>query len=67
MEQLLESISWQMIMPMIVVWLALMVTALINCMKAEQTNGPKWVWILIIIFINTIGPVLYFIIGRKQD
>ncbi|WP_268238677.1 PLDc N-terminal domain-containing protein [Lentibacillus kapialis] len=32
-----------------------------------KTNGPKWMWALIIIFINIIGPIIYFIFGRRND
>ena len=55
------------IAPIIVIQLVLMIVALIACIRAEATNGPKWLWILIIIFINIIGPILYFVIGRKQQ
>lgn len=31
----------------------------------EQVNGPKAAWVAAT-FINTIGPIAYFIIGRKH-
>ncbi|MFC5711794.1 PLD nuclease N-terminal domain-containing protein [Thalassorhabdus alkalitolerans] len=43
-----------------------MITALADCLKRDKTNGPKWMWILIIIFVNILGPILYFVIGRKD-
>ncbi|MFS0612477.1 PLD nuclease N-terminal domain-containing protein [Lederbergia ruris] len=61
------SISWGMIAPIIGLQLILMTVALVSCVKEEETNGPKWLWILIIVCINLIGPVLYFIIGRKRQ
>lgn len=61
------SISWEMIAPIIGLQLILMTVALVSCVKEEETNGPKWLWILIIVCINLIGPVLYFIIGRKRQ
>ncbi|MCJ7842715.1 PLD nuclease N-terminal domain-containing protein [Lederbergia sp. NSJ-179] len=60
------SISWEMIAPIIGLQLILMIVALISCVKEEETNGPKWLWALIIIFVNLVGPVLYFMIGRKR-
>ncbi|HBZ09824.1 MAG TPA: transcriptional regulator [Bacillus bacterium] len=60
-------ISWELVAPIIVLDLILVITALISCLKEQNTNGPKWVWVLIILFINLIGPVLYFIIGRKKQ
>ena len=66
MQELLE-LNWALIAPIIVLQLILMVTAIVSCVRQEGTNGPKWLWILIIIFINIIGPILYFVIGRKND
>lgn len=53
--------------PLFFIQLILLVAALISLMKANATNGPKWMWVLIILFINIIGPVAYFIIGRSDD
>lgn len=60
------DINWQLIAPILVIQLVLMLIALVDCFKAEETNGPKWMWVLIIIFINLLGPVGYFIFGRKR-
>ncbi|MBO0991786.1 PLD nuclease N-terminal domain-containing protein [Bacillus sp. SD088] len=61
------NISWEMIAPIVGLQLILMTVALVSCVKEEETNGPKWLWVLIIVCINLIGPVLYFIIGRKRQ
>jgi ABC-2 type transport system ATP-binding protein len=29
-------------------------------------GGSKVVWALVIIFINLIGPILYFLVGREE-
>jgi hypothetical protein len=55
------------IAPIIVIQLILMVVALIMCARTEQTYGPKWLWVLIIIFVNLIGPIAFFIVGRRQE
>ncbi len=52
--------------PLILIQLILMIVALVDVIRIRQTNGPKWLWILIIIFINMIGPILYFVFGRKE-
>lgn len=62
--EIISEINWTLIAPLILIQFILMVVALIDWVKRETTNGPKWLWLLIIIFINTIGPILYFIIGR---
>jgi hypothetical protein len=56
----------QILLPVIVLQLILVITALVSLFKQEQTNGPKWLWTIIILFINIIGPVLYFIFGKKE-
>jgi len=55
------------IAPILIIQFILVVTALIALVKAERTKGPKWMWILIILFINIIGPVLFFVVGRRND
>ncbi|WP_238403796.1 PLD nuclease N-terminal domain-containing protein [Paenibacillus paridis] len=66
-----ESIDLSQILPIIapiiVIQLILMVIALVLCAKAERTRGPKWVWVLIIIFVNIFGPIAFFIAGRRTD
>jgi hypothetical protein len=32
---------------------------------AEQVNGPRWAWAAAS-FVNTIGPVSYFVFGRRR-
>ncbi|NHC38763.1 PLDc_N domain-containing protein [Bacillus sp. MM2020_1] len=55
------------IAPIIIIQLILIIVAIIDLIRIETTNGPKWLWALIILFINIIGPILYFVIGRKRD
>ncbi|RPF50554.1 PLDc N-terminal domain-containing protein [Aquisalibacillus elongatus] len=54
-----------MLLPLIILQSILLIVAIIDLIRIQQTNGPKWVWALIIILINIIGPILYFIIGRR--
>ncbi|MBM7096258.1 MULTISPECIES: PLD nuclease N-terminal domain-containing protein [Alteribacter] len=63
----MESINWTLVTPILVIQLILMTAALIDCIKKDKVNGPKWLWVLVIIFANMIGPVLYFIFGRKPN
>ncbi|AST89779.1 MULTISPECIES: PLD nuclease N-terminal domain-containing protein [Sutcliffiella] len=66
MEELMQ-INWAIIAPIFVLQLILMVFALISCLRQDETNGPKWLWVLVIIFINILGPILYFVIGKKNN
>lgn len=63
----MPDLNWALIAPLIVLQVILAVFALVNCMKQEETTGPKWLWVLIILFVNLVGPILYFVIGRKNS
>ncbi|OEC03392.1 Negative regulatory protein YxlE [Lysinibacillus sphaericus] len=66
MEEL-ANIPWAVIAPLIGVQIILVIVALIDLSKIHATNGPKILWVLIILFINLLGPIAYFIVGRKQS
>ena len=54
--------------PVIVIQLGLMIVALIDLERDERRvrGGNKLVWALIIVFVNIIGPILYFVVGRED-
>jgi len=64
--EVLENFNLAILLPILIIQLILLVVALVDIIRSEQTNGPKWVWVLIVIFINIIGPILYFVIGRRN-
>ncbi|MFD2132648.1 PLDc N-terminal domain-containing protein [Pseudogracilibacillus auburnensis] len=64
--EVLAEINWGIIAPIIVIQMILMIVAFIDWIKVEKTNGPKLLWLFIILLITTFGPILYFIIGRKE-
>lgn len=55
------------LIPIILIQLGLMIFALIDLIRRPATNGPRWLWALIIILINIIGPIVYFLIGRGEE
>ncbi|WP_249872770.1 PLD nuclease N-terminal domain-containing protein [Oceanobacillus saliphilus] len=67
MQELMESINWAIIAPFIMIQFILLIVAIIDLVKADETRGSKWMWVFIIVFINIVGPVLYFIFGRRRD
>lgn len=67
MNDLLSEVPWAVVTPILIFQLILMLLALVSLSREEKTNGPKLMWVFIIIFINIIGPVLYFVIGRRND
>ncbi|MFO1444773.1 PLDc_N domain-containing protein [Bacillus sp. Bva_UNVM-123] len=64
--EILQEINWLLFAPFIVIQFILMVVALIDLIRNEKTNGPKLLWVFAILFISIIGPVLYFIVGRRS-
>jgi hypothetical protein len=57
-----------LILPLAVLELILIIVALVDLIRREpgRVNGNKVMWGLIIVFIGTIGPICYFILGRKE-
>lgn len=55
------------IAPLLIIQAVLMITALVSLLRSQSVNGPKWMWTLIILFVNTIGPIAYFIFGRRNE
>ena len=64
MEQITAVLPY--LIPIIILQLGLMIFALVDLVRRERTRGPKWVWALIIIFVNLIGPIVYFVVGREE-
>ncbi|BAM46750.1 PLD nuclease N-terminal domain-containing protein [Amphibacillus xylanus] len=57
----------QLLWPLLVLQFILLVVAIVAWFKTDETKGPKWVWLLVILFANIIGPILFFLIGRRTD
>ena len=54
------------LIPIILLQLGLMVAALVDLIRRERTRGPKWAWALVIVLVNFIGPIIYFVVGREE-
>ena len=57
-----------LLIPLAVIQLALLGFALRDLLNPERRvkGGNKLVWALIIIFVNLIGPLAYFFVGREE-
>jgi hypothetical protein len=55
-------------LPLVVLQLVLLVAALYDLTRPERRvkGDSKVVWALIVIFVATIGPILYFLVGRED-
>jgi len=58
-----------LVLPLAALELVLIVVALVDLIRREpeRVNGSKLLWGLVIVFIGTLGPILYFIVGRKEQ
>lgn len=56
-----------LLIPLIIIQLVLIVVALRDLMGRERLNGPRWMWVIIIIFLNMLGPILYFVLAREDE
>ena len=56
-----------LLIPIVLLQLALILFALIDLSRRPKVNGPKWIWAIIIIGFNFIGPIVYFLIGRREE
>jgi Phospholipase_D-nuclease N-terminal len=57
-----------LLIPIVVVQLGLMIAALVDLERDERRvrGGSKLVWALVIVFVNILGPLLYFVAGREE-
>ncbi|MGK0448525.1 MAG: membrane protein YqaA with SNARE-associated domain [Polaribacter sp.] len=58
--------AWQLILIFILIGILPTIIALIDILKNEFSGNNKIVWVLVVLFGNVLGAILYFIIGRKQ-
>jgi len=55
------------IIPVALIQLVLMIVALLDLVKREKTRGPKWVWLLVILLGEILGPIIYLVFGRVDE
>ncbi len=57
-----------LLIPLIIVQLTLMIIALVDAVKRENFKvGNKVVWIIVIVLVNILGPIIYFIFGKGDE
>lgn len=56
------------VIPLLVIQVGFLFWALYDLTRPERRvrGGSKVVWALIIIFVNLLGPILYFLAGREE-
>ena len=59
---------WQILLILIFMGLGVIlpIVALVDIVKNDFKGNNKIVWVLIVIFFNLLGSILYFTLGKKQ-
>jgi len=58
---------WQWIIIIIALIILLFpIIALIDILKSEFSGNNKITWVLLILFLNLVGVILYYALGRRQ-
>ncbi len=66
MEKIIENLPF--IIPILVLELGLAIAALVHVLKHPNYRvGNKAIWVVIVLFIQIIGPIVYFVFGRGEE
>lgn len=66
MDVLLNNLA--LFIPIIVLQILLSVIALVHILRHDTYKvGSRVVWIIVVLCVQTIGPILYFVIGRSEE
>lgn len=56
------------LIPLVIVELGLAIAALVHVIRHPHYRfGNRTLWIIVVLFIQIIGPVVYFAFGRGED
>lgn len=67
MAEILFLLSFLLILPVTLLCMAFWIWMLVDCALNEPSEGnDKLVWIIIILFANFIGALIYFLARRPQ-
>ncbi|MGP7819195.1 PLDc N-terminal domain-containing protein [Niallia sp. 01092] len=55
------------VLPVLAIGIVLILIALIDLYRHRKTRKNVLLWAFIIIFVNMLGSILYFVIGRKDS
>ena len=55
-----------LVIPVILLQLGLLIAAIVDLLRDDRAvrGGNKGLWAVVIVFVNLIGPILYFLVGR---
>jgi hypothetical protein len=62
-EQILALLA-----PIVIIQIGLIIVALHDLEQEDRhvRGGSKLIWVLVIVFVNVIGPIVYLVAGRDE-
>lgn len=64
----MDSDMLLMLAPVLVLQIGLQIYALVDLYKHRGGKPPLgWWWAAVIVVLNLLGPIAYFVAGRKED
>ena len=64
---MLDADLIKLLVPVVLLEITLLVVALRDLVRRESvTGGNKILWGVIIVFFQILGPIVYFVFGRKE-
>jgi len=55
-------------LPLVIINLIFVVIALVDLSKKKKVLwGSKVIWVILILFVQFVGWILYFLIGKKEE
>lgn len=63
----LSNEIWLALVPIILIELSLTLYGLYDWLKQRKSLENKYVWLALILFISTIGPILYFLLAPRES
>jgi hypothetical protein len=71
LEEAMQTIDFgkfiPFLIPILLLQLGLMIYCLLDLARREKTRGPKWMWAIIIVLGELLGPVIYLLVGRSEE
>jgi hypothetical protein len=56
------------LVPLALIEIGLLIGALVSIFRhTSYKMGTRVLWVLVVVLINIIGPILYFVLGRAEE
>lgn len=57
----------KLLLPLVIIQIGLIIFSIYRLMKDKVRYLPKWAWLLIIVFGEILGCLIFLIIGREKE